>query len=69
MQLFLPAVLLLLLNACSDSADSKQADQPAEKPYNPWKSQMESLEKSKNLEGQMLQNAKDRDKHIREQGG
>jgi len=66
--LFLPA-LLLLLSACSDSTDSKQNTQPAEKPPNPWKSQVESLERAQNLEDQMLQDAKDRDKRMREQGG
>ena len=68
-QLFLPAVLLLLLNACSDGTDSKPGAQPAEKPYKPWKNQMESLDKARDLEGQMQQDAKDRDKHMREQGG
>jgi len=65
---FLPA-LLLLLNACSDSTDSAQDTQPAEKPPNPWKNQVESLERAQNLEDQTLQDAKDRDKRMREQGG
>jgi len=30
---------------------------------------MKSLDKAKGLEGQMLQDAQDRDKQIREQGG
>ncbi len=67
-QLFLPA-LLLLLSACSDNTDSNQDAQPAEKPPNPWKSQAESLKRTRNLEDQMLQDAKDHDKRIREQGG
>jgi len=55
----------LLLGACSDGKPEK----PLEKHFNPWETQMKSLDKAKGLEGQMLQDAQDRDKQIREQGG
>ncbi|WP_456418343.1 hypothetical protein [Thiolapillus sp.] len=65
--LLLPA-LLFALSACSDSTESK-GSQAAEKPYNPWESQMQSLDKAKGLEDQMQRDAAERDKRMREQGG
>lgn len=58
-------VLTVLLAACSDP----QPEKPPEKHFNPWDSQMKALDKAKGLEGQMLQDAKERDKLLREQGG
>ncbi len=57
--------MTLLLGACSDS----QPEKPPEKHFNPWDSQMKALNKAKGLEKQMQQDAKDRDRLIREQGG
>ncbi|WP_456405845.1 hypothetical protein [Thiolapillus sp.] len=61
--------LAFFLAACSDSDERKPDAQPAQKPYNPWESQMKALNKAKGLEGQMLQDAKDRDKRMRDLGG
>lgn len=67
--LLLVAALSLLLTACSDNSEEKQSTQAAEKPYNPLETQMKALDKAESLEGQMLQDAKDRDQRMREQGG
>ncbi len=69
MKTSLLVALLLLLGGCSDSPEIPPKTQSENKAYNPWETQMKALDDARNLEGQMLQDARDRDKQIREQGG
>lgn len=61
--------MTLLLGACSDSQPEKPPEKHFNPYFNPWDSQMKALDKAKGLEKQMQQDAKDRDRLIREQGG
>jgi PBP1b-binding outer membrane lipoprotein LpoB len=69
MKIPLLVALLLLLGGCSDNPEAPPKTQSEKKPYNPWETQMKALDNARNLEGQILQDARDRDKQIREQGG
>ena len=58
---------VLLLSGCPDKAEQKP--EYKERVYNPWKTQMEALDKAKNMQNQLQQDAKERDRLMREQGG
>ncbi len=60
------SILLLLLVACSDDKPEER-DRPPN--YGVYKQQMDSLEKTKDLERQLQQNVKTRDQQMRDMGG
>jgi outer membrane biogenesis lipoprotein LolB len=58
---------ILLLAACSDKP--AEAPKPKEKVYNPWETQIKTLEQAKGLEQQMKKDAEAKDRKLREMGG
>lgn len=59
---------ILTLTACSDKAPENK-EQHSKPNYGIYKHQMDSLDKAKGLEQQMLQDAKIRDQKMRDMGG
>jgi len=67
--MLIAALALLALSACSDKPAEQAETITKEKHYNPWENQMKAMDKAKNLEKQLQQNAEDMDKKVRDLGG
>lgn len=64
----LSLLILTALSACSDTPEEPAVERRS-KAYNPWDTQMKTLEKSKGVEGMLQQGVRERDRQLQEQGG
>jgi len=69
MKPLLPIIGILLLTACSDQPAEQPVPEEKKKVTTPWDPQIKALNDAKGLEDQMLKDAEERDRKLREMGG
>ncbi|WP_457675431.1 hypothetical protein [Thiolapillus sp.] len=69
MRFLLLVIGITLLTACSDKPAETRAPEEKKKVATPWDPQIKALNDARGLENQMLKDAEEKDRKLREMGG